>query len=106
LFQTPLFASQLLQQMKPLVVCNLSEPSDVLQPTGIPPHVSILISQQKMGDALNKIPEIIAENCSTTVTSIMSELESRSIQLHQVTPDGVKQIVNSQFQVSFFHFFL
>jgi integrase len=45
IFSTPLFREHdVIQRLSSLVVCRLGQPTDRIQATGIPPHVSILVS--------------------------------------------------------------
>jgi hypothetical protein len=45
IFATPLFREKdVFQRLSTLVVCRLGQPADCIQATGIPPHVSILVS--------------------------------------------------------------
>lgn len=109
-FQSALFSDpRLVDDLKPLVVCRLAEPTDRIQPTGVPLNVSILgeIQELKRSNAalcaeLKELKsqqaqqaEIITTGVAERVTSI---LEERAVGFATVTPAGLAQQLDSHMQ--------
>jgi hypothetical protein len=89
LFSTPLFTqNRILQELKQSVCCKIAEPSDLIQPTGVPPHVMLLTQMQQMAQSVNVIvPQVIE--------GVIDVLEERAIGARTVTRDGLEQMIKN-----------
>jgi len=63
--------------------------------TGIPPHVEVLITQEKILDTLGVVQSTIDMLPEKTITGVVKELEARAVGLQTVTPSGVKEALES-----------
>jgi hypothetical protein len=88
IFLTPLFRDQaMLNNLKTYVKCRIAKENDVMRPTGVPPHVSILGQMHGMLATLNDLPQKIN-------SGLIEILEERAIGAGAVTRDGLLELLN------------
>jgi hypothetical protein len=98
-FTTRLFCEpNLLAQLSRLVVCRMSRPDDPIQPTGVPPHISLLNQMMNMTEEMKAIIPAVDRIVPRVVNGVETVLEERAIGAGTVTRDGLEVLLKKSLQ--------
>ena len=86
LFNSPFFTMGWINIVKPSVVCRVPNPDDVMQATGVPPHVILL-------NEMNHVSENLSQVSDRVVQGVIEVLEERAIGAGTVTRDGLHDMI-------------
>ena len=93
LLATPLFGEKMmLQNLKTMLKSgrkNFDDPKDVMNPSGIPPHVENKVLLARIANGVAEIRPIINEATEAMATRINENLEERAINAGTVTFEGL-----------------
>src|SRR3989338_1824804 len=97
-FQSLLFRSRdLIQRLEPLISCRLYQTGDPITPTGIPPHIGLMVQMKEMSTFVSELPVAIDRASRDAVQSIIRELEERAIESRAITPDRFEELLDQRF---------
>jgi len=99
-FQTALFTEpNLMSELLPQVICRQAQPSDRIQPTGIPLIVSILGDLENLKAAHSQLKQQLTDQSQTIIDGVTSRvvsiLEERAIGAGTVTTAGLDTKIQS-----------
>jgi hypothetical protein len=91
IFNTSLFLQQnRLATLKERVSMRLAKANDPLQPTGIPPYVSVMLQLHKFGLDIKKLEDVMVEKNESTFIRIRDFLEEKAVGLGSITADRLE----------------
>lgn len=85
---------QVLNLLRENVVCNRAGVTDIIQPTGIPPHIQVLVEHQKTQSLLQELPSVL-------MGSMQNLLEQRDVAAGNITPDAIQRIFQQSINQAF-----
>ena len=95
LWHSPLFCHpQVLQRLRQNVVCGPAEVGDVMQPTGIPPHIQVLVEHEKTQNMLQNLPNQLMDG-------MQNLLEQRDFAAGNMTPGMIQQLFTQSINNAF-----
>lgn len=88
IFQTSLFTSKIIPDLRNFVNCRIATAADIIQPTGIPSHVIILKEIQEMNKKVEKL-ELMGPH---VIESVMNQIDDRACSLNQISPMQIETL--------------
>ena len=89
LFATPLYReANMLSDLRSRVLCRRALLSDPISPTGIPPHISLLVELTDLKESIARIAPQLNTFSEEVVAGVVEELESRCMAANQVMYNG------------------
>jgi hypothetical protein len=98
LFSSPLFSTNRLSSLKPLVQCgrfNKVDEKRIARATGIPPFVSILCQVQDLAGEVKELRPVLSVMPQQVASHVNSYLQENAIEAKAVTPEMTKQIMRN-----------
>lgn len=92
---TVFFRSSLGEVHRNAVVCRLSEPTDFMRPTGIPPHVNLMVNMLELQRATLQVIPAVEQVGERIVSRVVQELEDRALSSGTVTRDGLESMIDN-----------
>lgn len=90
LWLSALFADHaLLTRLEAAVVCRLPLPADDVQPSGLPPHIPLLLSSLDVSKKIDRFHGILGDNAAIIVNGVLEGLDSRQVNV-ELTPTGIR----------------
>lgn len=77
------------------VVCRLATTDDMIRPTGIPPHVSLLLQVQELNQHVLAVIPAVERIQGTVVDGVTAVLEERAVGANTVTRAGLDELIKS-----------
>ncbi|EGZ29332.1 hypothetical protein PHYSODRAFT_418162, partial [Phytophthora sojae] len=75
LYRNALFGNtRLVSQLQQKVVCRTARPSDRIRPTGVPPHVHLMVSMEQPSAQLQQLSLSVSELAPTVVQLMREEM--------------------------------
>jgi hypothetical protein len=91
IFNTALFTQpSLLQQLGDRIKCGLASTADEVQPTGVPPHVSLMWRVERMEDKLETVIPAFNQVGKQVVVDLLHVIDERRIEVGNVTVGQVR----------------
>ena len=75
--------------------CSLPKSTDIIKPTGIPPHVLYMSSLTEISQNIEQIIPAIEQSSQNAVTGIMEIIEDRALTANTVTRTGLLELMKN-----------
>jgi hypothetical protein len=83
------------------VVCDRAGVEDAIQPTGIPPHIQVLVEHQKSQMMHQKTQSMLQDLPNQLMGSMQNLLEQRDFAAGNITPAAIQQLFNQSIDHAF-----
>lgn len=102
LWHSPLFCQpQVFELLQQNVVCDRAGVEDAIQPTGIPPHIQVLVEHQKSQMMHQKTQSMLQDLPNQLMGSMQNLLEQRDFAAGNITPAAIQQLFNQSIDHAF-----
>ena len=96
LFSTRLFCEKdMLHTLQQQVTCRLAKDDDLIRPSGIPPHISLVSSMSTIASDIKAIIPAVSSVIPKVVNGVAQVLEDRAIESGSITRSGLEQIMTT-----------
>lgn len=96
-FASPLWRSEFMSQLRPLVQCRTYKEGDRIKPTGITATSTLIGNVHRLTSLIGELPTMIEMIPGRVVEGVTGILEARALAAQAVTPASLEEAINRVF---------
>jgi integrase len=96
-FASPLWRSEFMSQLRPLVQCRTYKEGDRIKPTGITASSTLIGNVHRLTSLIGELPTMIEMIPGRVVEGVTGILEARALAAQAVTPASLEEAINRVF---------
>lgn len=96
-FASPLWRSEFMSQLRPLVQCRIYKEGDRIKPTGVTATSTLIGNVHRLTSLIGELPKMIEMIPGRVVEGVTGILEARALAAQVVTPASLEEAINRVF---------